>query len=537
MRLAFASLITISLLSGFLFTIILTAAYIADYVDWIPLLVLTIIINIVLWRLGPWLSDYSFRWFYRVQWIGVEGLEGQSTVVAEHVQEVCKKYNMKAPKIGLIPDDNPTAFCYGSGRFNARLIYSKGLFKYLTDEEAKAVISHELGHIVHRDFIVMTVAATILQLLYELYFIFAYRRRGRSSRSGKKGSALVAVGIASYIFYVIGTYLLLYLSRVREYYADEFAAIETQDPNALSRALVKVAYGIIAEEDTEKERKLMKSTRTLGLVDVKSAKELGLAYANSKRFGGSFKDIFLFDLKNPWARILELSSTHPLTAKRIDRLERLAKGYGQEPSYNVVSLEGVPVDSQRLWRNFIVDVFFMYLPKFALALALLNVISLLLFEASFFLGVWIMLFGVGILIQTFYKYPFGAPEQATVLDVMSDVYASPVRGKSIVLTGEVVGRGVPGLVFSEDLMMQDETGLMYLNYESIIPFLGNLFFAWGKAEKLVGERINARGWFVRGLSSRLELATITDGEVIKSHVYTWSIIAGVFFTLLGLVFL
>ncbi|MBU0708086.1 M48 family metalloprotease [Patescibacteria group bacterium] len=537
MRLAFASLITISLLSGFLFTIVLTAAYVADYVDWILLLVLTVIINVVLWRVGPWLSDFSFKWFYRVQWIGLDGLAVQSSVVAGHIKEVCKKYGMKAPKIGLIPDDNPTAFCYGSGRFNARLVYSQGLFKYLSDEEAKAVISHELGHIVHRDFIVMTIAATILQLLYELYYIFALRRSGGSSRSEKKGNVLVAVGIVSYVFYVIGTYILLYLSRVREYYADEFAAAETQDPNALSRALVKVAYGIIAEKDSDREARLMQSTRTMGLVDFKSARQLGLSYANSQRFGGSFKDIFLFDLKNPWARILELSSTHPLTAKRIDRLERLAKGYGHEPEYGIVSLEGVTVDSARLWRNFMVDMFFMYLPKLALALALLNVILLFVFETSFLLGFWVMLAGVGMLLQTFYKYPSGTPERATVLDAMSNVYASPVRGRPVVFDGKVVGRGVPGLVFSEDLMMQDSTGLIYLNYESLLPFLGNLFFAWGKAEKLVGERISAQGWFVRGLSSRLELARITDGEVIKSHVYTWNIVSGVLITLLGVVLL
>jgi hypothetical protein len=343
--------------------------------------------------------------------------------------------------------------------------------------------------------------------------------------------------MVSYVFYVVGTYLLLYLSRLREYYADEFAAEETKDAGSLSKALVKVAYGIIAEKDTEQEARLMQSTRTLGLVDFKSAKELGLSYVSYQQFGGSFRDVFLFDLKSPWAWVLELSSTHPLTAKRIERLEGLSRKFGQKPDYDVSSLRQVKVDSARLYRSFFVDVFFMYLPSFALALVALNVLLLALFGVSFLMGLWIMLFGLGLIVQTFYKYPSGKPASATVLGVMSDVYASPIRGKPVVLEGEVIGRGVPGLVFSEDLMMQDGTGLMYLNYESIIPLLGNLFFAWNKAEGLKGRRIRAHGWFIRGISSRLELGRITNGEEIKSYVRAWCFIAGILIMALGFLLL
>jgi hypothetical protein len=70
---------------------------------------------------------------------------------------------------------------------------------------------------------------------------------------------------------------------------------------------------------------------------------------------------------------------------------------------------------------------------------------------------------------------------------MGDVYASPIRGTRVELNGVIVGRGIPGLIFSEDMMFQDETGLIYLNYEGLIPFLSNLVFAILKLEKLIGK--------------------------------------------------
>ena len=73
------------------------------------------------------------------------------------------------------------AFTYGILRSNARIVVTEGIFEFLNEEEAKAVVAHELGHIVNRDFIVMTAAATLVQILYQVYA--ALTRAKRSSRS------------------------------------------------------------------------------------------------------------------------------------------------------------------------------------------------------------------------------------------------------------------------------------------------------------------------------------------------------------------
>jgi Zn-dependent protease with chaperone function len=87
--------------------------------------------------------------------------------------------------------------------------------------------------------------------------------RSRSSSSSDRKGYGALVGLAALICYYIGIYLLLYLSRTRKYLADAFSAERVEARN-LANALVKIAYGIVAVEDTEATQSLLRSTRHLG---------------------------------------------------------------------------------------------------------------------------------------------------------------------------------------------------------------------------------------------------------------------------------
>ena len=130
---------------------------------------------------------------------------------------------------------------------------TQGIFEFLSEEEQRAVVAHELGHIVNRDFILMTMAGMLVQILYQLYAVFA---RSQRSSSSKEGNKLAVIGIVALVGYYIGIYLLLYLSRTREYLADAFSASRVE-PRHLASALVKIAYGIVAVEDTEATQSLL----------------------------------------------------------------------------------------------------------------------------------------------------------------------------------------------------------------------------------------------------------------------------------------
>lgn len=532
MRLAIASAVTLFLLFGMLFSVMFVFAYFYGYLNAYLLIALTLIANFVLWLVSPSIADLIYRWVYRVRWISLSELEKLSPTAAEVIEKVCKTYGFKIPKLGIIPDRNPNAFTYGSGRWNARIIATEGIFEYLDDNEIASVYAHELGHIKNRDFIIMTVASVILQLLYELYVIF---KNASTSGSGKRKGGAALIAVISYIFYIIAQYIVLYLSRVREYYADEFAARHTH-ANYLSSALIKIAYGILANPDNVR---LVESTKFIGIMNFKAAKSIGMVYYNCEKLN-DFEPLakaLLFDIHNPWASVYELSSTHPLTGKRIKRLCKLSP----KPLFNFEMLERkYRIDKKLLWKNFFRDVAVLFLPFAAAALYVpvylyLVYSGLIEFSLFNFIGAGLAILGAFILIKTLYRYPSrkGA-EKTRVIELMGNVYASPVRGKYAELNGVLVGRGIPGYIFSEDMLMEDETGLIYLNYESWLPVLGNILFALRKVNKLIGKGIRVKGWFLRGLSQEMVVDVMeVEGERIRGFTKFGGVIGGCILLVIG----
>ena len=285
----------------------------------------------------------------------------------ELVHEVADQYGFTAPSLGLIPDRNPTAFTYGLLRSNARIVVTDGIFEFLNEDEQRAVVAHELGHIVNRDFIVMTAAGTLVQILYQVYAASMRSSRGGSSKN-KGGQAMV--GIAALVMYYIGIYLLYYLSRTREYLADAFSA-EHVEARHLAAALVKIAYGIVQVEDTDATQSLLQSTRHMGVIDVKNARYSGLeAESSGLQSPERASEAMLFDAHNPWARLIELNSTHPLTGMRIAHLGDIARQKAQPfPDYDLKAAAlRVRLDKGALWSQFWRELGILAIP-FALGVA------------------------------------------------------------------------------------------------------------------------------------------------------------------------
>lgn len=526
MKVLTASIFTLGILGLMFFFIFAVTFGLFGGLSLLATVGLTAVLFFVFWLVGPWVSDLMYKWAYGLEWIQLEGLKQKDEGLAAFVEEVCAQEKIKLPKIGFINDDNPQAFTYGSDHWNARLVFTNGILKYLDGEERKAVFAHELGHVVHRDFIVMTIASFIVTVLYELYHALM-----RSSDNNKKGSgSLFIIAIIAYVFYVIGSYLVLFLSRTREYWADEFAKQKTS-ANALSSALIKIAFGILAAPDGVKTSHLMQSTRSLGIFDFKAAKSFGLV-AGDKSVSGNWNAAemaVVYDLNSLWAFWAEISSTHPLTGKRI---MKLLEGDAR-PLLNTKRIETYPVDKGRLFNEFVRD---WMITKAAFALGVIGLVWGL-FSLTFFgaVGLGLLFFGVGTLIQAFYRYPSGPFTTSTVEELMSDLYASPVRGRPVSLKGEVVGKGVPGFVLSEDVMLEDKTGLLYLDYQSIIPVLGDWWFALTRVKSFVGQQCSAQGWFMRGMGQYLVLDFLeSGGQKVSSRQKTLALIVGAVEVVLGI---
>jgi Zn-dependent protease with chaperone function len=546
-NLALASGVTLSLLLGMVLVLVLSVLLIQNtsnpFLGLIIALFITIGFNGIVFFLSPVLMDLVQRWLYGTQWVTLADLAQSSPETAQVIEHVCRQRGIRQPRLGLIDDQNPTAFTYGSLPNSARLVVSRGLFTYLDDDEVAAVYAHELGHIVHWDFAIMTLAATLVQILFLLYSFARQLGRGRGN-SNVKNIALATAAIA-YLFYWVGTYLVLYLSRTREYYADHFAAETTGNPNGLSRALVKIAYGIVTEaEKAQEPSRLIEGTRALGIYDPKAATSTGTAYrmaTQPERIGR----VFLWDMFNPWAWWMELNSTHPLTGKRVRALSTYAEQLGLPIEFDMGRIigEGKHLDKRKLYAGFILDALIFNAPLIGVALGIL--VALLGLGANVLTGLGalsplLMGWGMGLLVKMVAMFPdLKTLIESDVLTLMANPYASPLRGQPVRLTGQLIGRGDAGSKLGSDLKIQDPTGLMYLRYSSRFGPIGNALFGWSKVKSLLGEPVQSTGWFRRGVAPWVDLAMLhtQNGRTVKSYHRFWTLLLGGGSLLLGVVLL
>lgn len=540
-NLALASGVTIFLLFGMVLVTTLNLLLIQGNENpttgLISALFITLIFNLAVFLLAPVIMDLMQNWLYGTRWVSLSEVERLSPESARIIRTVCQNKKLQQPRLGIIDDHNPTAFTYGSFPNSARLVVSQGLFTYLDDDEVATVYAHELGHIVHWDFAVMTLASTLVQVCYLIYSYtqeLADRLGDNDLAKKVKGGAQSAV-IMAYVFYVVGEYLLLYLSRTREYYADHFAAEVTGNPNALSRALVKIAYGILEEgKQAEKPSKVMQGTRALGISDPRSSAMTGTAYrvaAEPEKVGR----VFLWDMFNPWAWWMELNSTHPLTGKRVRALTTYAEQLGLDTEFDMARVvrEGRTLNKRKLYGNFMLDLLLFWaewlggLGGFVIGAAMVatGAVNLLVIPLMFGL----FGFGVGLLFKTFVMYPsLHRVPAMDVLLLMSDPYASPLRGKPVKLTGQVIGRGDSGYRFGSDLKMQDPTGLIYLHYASRFGPLGNFLFGMSQAESFVNQDVAVTGWFRRGIMPWVDMTLMACPNKwnVTSHHRFWAMVLG-----------
>lgn len=220
--------------------------------------------------------------------------------IVDMVHNIADEVKIPRPKVFLVHNPIPNAFAFGRTQKSSAIALHTGLIEKLSKEELRGVIAHEIGHIKHRDVLVMTLASTLpILLFYIIYFgtIFA------SSRDRGGGVNYIGAFVGGMVAQFLATLLVLYLSRVREYYADSFSARITKEPQHLAGALAKISYSLRQVKPTAEPTSLRAfyicNSKT-SMADYRSEME--------KEKGKRFREIFM---------------THPLTWKRIRALEKI----------------------------------------------------------------------------------------------------------------------------------------------------------------------------------------------------------------------
>lgn len=504
------SLIVLALLFGLLFAIGMAVITYAE----LPVstaVIFALAILALQFVLGPTI----IQWIYKIEWREVGDVDPQ---MAQFMEHVTYERNIPAPRFGVIQDGNPNAFTFGHYPGNARLVVTSGLLDLLDPDERNAVVAHELGHIAHWDFVVMTMAAAVPLVLYVLYI--TTRRAGRKR---DRGGYAALIGLLSYIAYLVSQFIVLLLSRVREYYADQFSAEVTKKPDALSTALVKIAYGLARapKEEGKKDDARMVAARALGIFDPNVAQVLALASAGSGSVSAaSMESAMKWDLWNPWAGFYELASSHPLPAKRIKALEKQTEAMGGIPRFSFRAQK-----PESYWDEFLVDLAINYLPLIG-AVAAIGVyifLNLLLGINIGVVGLVVFLMSAGWWFKRRFSYRRNFDAQETVQGLIEEVKVSRVRSIPCTIKGKIIGRGVPGLFYSDDLVLQDATGFIIMDYRQPLRFL-EFLFGWIKAEKLIGMEGEAVGWYRRAPRPYFELRELrlNNDETVTSYFYPFT---------------
>ncbi|MFX1388209.1 MAG: zinc metalloprotease HtpX [Promethearchaeota archaeon] len=521
---------------------------------WGLIIMIAFTIGIVLLQYG--ISPLIVGWLYKIDWVPYEEFALQYPHLAESLDKVVAYNRIKIPRLGIIHDLNPNAFTYGWTKNSARVILTDGILHYLNKKEQNAVFSHELGHVVHSDFILMTVVFAIPLVLLTIarwaYYASFFSRSSRSDSD--EGSylrlALIAIALLAFVSYYLSFLISLIVSRIREYYADEHSAEVLEDPNALATGLVKIGYGLLVDGNVEERKKSrVRALRGFGIFDPSAAKTLGVISVGTTQTVSmeAFQKAAGWDLYNPWAKYFQLFSTHPRIAKRIMRLNMLCDIYGIKPELDFSDAKRLKEEQagKTLWDQFLWDIFIRSLPTLAF-LALLGLTIVWLFDLAFvgfnvaflapvYANMWLVwaigfyVIGFMSIIKTRYMYK-GGFEDKKVIDLVTNVKVSPIRTVPSFIEGKIVGKGIPGYYFSEDMYFQDDTGLMYVDYRFGIG-LADLIFSLRTVNRLIGQRVRIKGWYRRGPIPYIQVDTIwsESGTRHRNYArvfrYIWAVLA------------
>ena len=306
---------------------------------WLSMLVMFGLVYVLIMLAGNFLGFGGFYGFYAIsglfvlflQYIfgpkivessmGVHQLsEAEAPELHQIVEELALAANIPKPKVGISNTMVPNAFAYGRSKRSGHVCVTRGILGLLDHDELKAVLGHEISHIKHNDMAITTIVSAIPLVCYYLSFSLMFSGGGGDNDNG--GAIL---GIIALFAYFLGQLIVLFVSRIREYYADAGSVELGCQPEKLASALYKLVYG--AARVPNQEIKDVEGTKAFFLTDISNAKneindlsqldfnkdgviskeELDLLKNNQIKVSGSSK-------------IMELLSTHPDMLKRIKRL-------------------------------------------------------------------------------------------------------------------------------------------------------------------------------------------------------------------------
>jgi len=272
---------------------------------------IVIAFHIFQWLLGPKIIDLTYN---------VGPLPSKYGWVDELVRGISARAGISNPPKPVLADVSiPNAFAYGNFLTGYRVAVTKGLISKFPREEVEAVIGHELGHVKHRDVELMMVVSIIPALILWLGRSLMLAGWLGGGEDENEASLLPLIGIFLIAISFLFNFVILYISRLREYYADSHSALVVPGgARKLQRALARILvvsgefkrYAPQALADSGKFKALMISDPESG-IDLRGFR--------------SIDEVVEWIKSRPKLLPTDFFSTHPDPAKRLRFLDELAR--------------------------------------------------------------------------------------------------------------------------------------------------------------------------------------------------------------------
>jgi heat shock protein HtpX len=233
-----------------------------------------------------WFSDKIVIKMYK-------GNQVTSGPLFDVVAEICQANQLPMPKVYTLPQPTPNAFATGRNPEHAVVAATEGITQILSRDELKGVMAHEMSHVMHRDILIGSIAATIAGAIAYLAHMAQWAAIFGGFGRDEEDSNPLALIVLAIIAPMAAMLIQMAISRSREFEADKGGAQLCGNPLSLANAL----------------RKLENANESAPMPRVNEA-TAHMFIVNPLRGGGGVKALF---------------TTHPPMAERIRRLEEMAQ--------------------------------------------------------------------------------------------------------------------------------------------------------------------------------------------------------------------
>jgi heat shock protein HtpX len=313
----------VGVMFGILYGIIVGIGYLLGYSGmtfYLLIIGFALVLVILQYLIGP----KTVEWSMRIRYIKKQDHPGLYRMVEDLSQRAGLPVT---PRIGISRLQIPNAFAFGRSQRDARVCVTEGILQILGKEELQAVLGHEISHIQHRDVAIITLLSVIPMICYMIYISFFWS--SMLSRGQRNAGGMLVIGLLALAVYFITSLLVMYGSRIREYYADLGSVSLGNPPYRLATALYRLSLGSAripkhTLKQTEGMKAFFLNDPSRALSEIRELKEIDLDMSGTidqhELMVLSAKKVRLSSTD----KLMEALSTHPNMTKRIKHLASLS---------------------------------------------------------------------------------------------------------------------------------------------------------------------------------------------------------------------